>query len=185
VRREIENLIGEEVPEDSAEDSERETSVGMILTALVGAALAALFTPDPSPDPADVGEVGDARVPVAAIREALSVAGGGRPEFAGPRATEMIGNGARAQARLELAGVRTLSYRWVYGTEPRQEFPPHRALDGSEFDSWDSPSLAVDAVYSWIGGSYHPGDHGGCRCSYERVLTVGVGALPVAAALML
>jgi len=185
VRDELEALTGEEVSEEPAESRDRDTSIAMILAALIGAALGALFTPDPSPDPADLGEVGDARVPVVALREALSVAGGGRSEFTGPRATELIGNGARAQARLELAGLRTLSFRWVYGLEPRKEFPPHLALDNEEFDSWESEGLSVDSAYSWLGRSfYHPGDHRGCRCSYERILSVSVGALPIAATSM-
>ena len=99
----------------------------------------------------------------------------------GGSASELVGNGARNVARLDLATVRTLSFVWVYGTEPRREFPPHLSLDNAEFDSWEDERLSVDSLYSWLGrGFYRPGDHRGCRCTFERVMTVG---LPLAAAL--
>jgi hypothetical protein len=172
-RREVERLTGGEVEEDGEEAEDRRSALSIILRALVAAAAAALFTPDPSPDPADLGEVGDTRVPVAELREALSVAGGGASSFEGTKASELVGNGARTVRQLEVAAVRTLSFVWVYGSEPRQEFPPHRSLDGAEFDTWESEQLSVDPLYSWLGrGFYRPGDHRGCRCSYERVMTI-------------
>jgi hypothetical protein len=172
-RREVERLTGGEVEEDGEEAEDRRSALSIILRALVAAAAAALFTPDPSPDPADLGEVGDTRVPVAELREALSVAGGGASSFEGAKASELVGNGARTVRQLEVAAVRTLSFVWVYGSEPRQEFPPHRSLDGAEFDTWESEQLSVDPLYSWLGrGFYRPGDHRGCRCSYERVMTI-------------
>jgi hypothetical protein len=180
-RRYVERITGAEVDNPNEEQS-RSNGVALILAALVAQVIAARLTPGGVPDP--VGEVPDTRAPVGAIRNGLSVAGGGAAYAEGLRAWELVGNGYDTVTTLENRGYRTLSYRWDYGLAPRiTEFPPHRALNNTEFDSWESEVLAVSSEWSWLRRPfYKPGDHQNCLCSYTRILTIAL-PVPIAASL--
>lgn len=123
-------------------------------------------------------------VPVADVRTALDRAGGGLASRTadGEEAWELIGNGRHTVTALDRVGVKTQAFRWVYGTAPRQSFEPHLNLDGEVFDRWDADVLAQEGTGGeWIGGThFHPGDHRGDRCTYERVLVEKEGLLLVA-----
>jgi hypothetical protein len=42
-------------------------------------------------------------------------------------------------------------------------------LDETEFDSWESPLLAVSSEDAWLRRSYYrPGDHKGCNCAFVQ-----------------
>lgn len=176
----IERLTGLPIV-NPLEQANREAGVAAILAGIVEAVEGSLFTPGAKPDPIDLGEVLDRPVPVAAIRAGLSLAGGGESFAQGVRAWELVANGHDNVLTLEQRGYRTLSYRWDYGLAPRDEFPPHKALNGREFDSWESSVLTVNADDAWLKRPfYSPGDHRGCLCSYTRILTISL-PLPVAA----
>jgi len=53
---------------------------------------------------------------------------------------------------------------WVYGSEPRNTFRPHLALDDHRFNSPQDQRLIPPPGSEWLGERMHPGDHDGCRC---------------------
>lgn len=163
-------------------DEARTAGVAAIVGSLLATIRQRLFTPQAAPDPIDLGEVPEVAVPVQAIRDGLSIAGGGLPFAEGTKAWELVGNGRLVNDALELHQVRTLQFRWEYGLASRErEFPPHKALDGSEFDSWESDTVR-NFDTPWLNRShYKPGDHKGCLCTYTRVLTLALQVPGVAA----
>ena len=168
-------------PRSLEEDTDLDDGLSMLTLILLTAAAAALVTPGAEPDPVDVGEVRDLRVPVTEIRDALSTVGGGIPEYSDTVSWELIGNGRRTQQRLSNVGASSLEYQWLYGDPASRvsNFDPHRRLNGTTFTEWDDPALSVTADGSWVGVShYRPGDHRGCLCQYQRTVTL---PLPVAA----
>lgn len=133
------------------------------------------------------GEGGPDIVPFADVRRALDAAGGGDAARSvdGEEAWELVGNGRHTVTALIGAGVATTGFRWVYGTTPRQTFEPHLNLDGDVFNRWDDPILDQSGTGGeWVGGThFYPGDHRGCRCTYERVLADRAGIVSLAASL--
>lgn len=181
VRAWLSRIIGADITIDG-QDTARTLGVAAIVKAILDHVRGRLFTPDPSPDPIDLGEIPDVAVPVKALRDGLSIAGGGLPLFEGEKAWELIGNGKDTLDVLQARGFRSLSYRWEYGLAPRaREFRPHRDLDRDEFDSWEASKLTVEGGFPRR-SFYKPGDHSGCLCSYTRILTLSLN-LPVAASL--
>jgi hypothetical protein len=180
VRGWLSRLIGADISIEE-QDAARAAGVPAIVKAVLDHVRARLFTPDSSPDPIDLGEIPDVAVPVKALRDGLSIAGGGLPLFEGQKGWELIGNGKNTVDTLNARGFRTLAYRWEYGLAPRAvEFPPHRALDQREFPSWEAEGLTVTSEASWLARPFFkPGDHAGCLCSYTRILTLSL-QLPVA-----
>lgn len=168
-RRWVEGLTGRPA---QFEDEEQTRGVGLDL--IIGGVLEAirrrLFTPSARPDPIDVGDLPDTLPPIDVLRRGLSVAGGGEPQFDDQATIDMIGNGQRIHDELSDNGFRPELMVWRTGA-PSHPFDPHQRLEGVEFESWDSPKLAVTLDGQWISGShYRPGDHRGCQCSVEQVL---------------
>jgi hypothetical protein len=158
---------------DDDQDRDLDTALALILAAVAGAVTRAATTPGGAPDPIDVGELGDIRVPVPEIRAGLSVAGGGPAVLDGAAPTELIGNGQTVTNILERHGIRTGSVRWSYGdpSARQRNFPPHQALDGVEVPTFDG--LTVSDEDAWLGRtSYRPGDHKGCLCRFVRVVLI-------------
>lgn len=162
----------------STQADDREAATLTLTATLTALALAVLFDgpPDAGPGEIDLGAV----VPANLIREALAVAGGAATlerSAAGGLAVDgrPVGGVATGErARTLFARVRAwwTGYRWEYGdaAERSRPFPPHQALAGRTFATWDSPELAADGV-SWLGAlSWSPGDHRGCRCSFVPVV---------------
>lgn len=71
-------------------------------------------------------------------------------------------------ALTETVGSYATQYTWVTG-HPNVPFPPHQALDGVTWFSWQEfDKLDVPDADSWLPGSvFFPGDHDGCQCEYE------------------
>jgi hypothetical protein len=158
---------------DDDQDRDLDTALALILAAVTGAVVRASTTPGGAPDPVDVGELGDIRVPVPEIRAGLSVAGGGPAVLDGVAPTELIGNGQTVTSILERNGIRTGAVRWSYGdpSARQRNFPPHQALDGVEVPTFDG--LTVSDEDAWLGRtSYRPGDHKGCLCRFVRVVLI-------------
>lgn len=179
VRDWLARLVGAEVPIEG-QDAARAAGVAAIIAAVLAAVRGRLFTPGADPDPFDLGEIPEVSVPVAALRDGLSIAGGGLPLFEGDKAWELIGNGKDSLDALTVGGFRTLAFRWDYGLMPRgREFEPHKRLDGDPFSSWEDEKLSVTGDFPRR-SFYKPGDHRGCLCTYVRELTLSL-TLPVAA----
>ena len=174
-RAAVDRLVG--LNDDELTDDEhtrnRDTALALILAAVTTAIVTARHTPDALPDPADIGEVLDRRIPVQELRHGLSIAGGGPASLDGAVPTELIGNGQTATVTLETHGYRTGAIRWQYGDPAARErnFPPHQALDGITVGSFEG--LPVDENDSWLGRTnYRPGDHKGCLCRYVRIVQI-------------
>jgi hypothetical protein len=112
-------------------------------------------------NPDDVVRAGD-------IRTALATIGGA------PAGLKEGGSSSAPLGGLALGGTITelitakagpaFGYMWVYGTDPRNTFHPHKALDDHRYDSMSDARLATSKATAWLGDYYHPGDHDGCRC---------------------
>lgn len=166
------------------EEEDLTAGVFTLRNILLTSALAALFTPGGEPDPADVGELRDLRLPAGEIRDAISVVGGGTASYEEGATWELIGNGRRTNTRLLEQGATTLMFQWQYGDPAARtrNFEPHRALNGTRFTTWDDPLLAQTGAGSWVSGShFRPGDHRGCLCRYTREVTLQVTAVAAAA----
>lgn len=147
---------------------------------LLAAATAALFRPDGRPDPADLGEAFDTRVPVAGIRGALTVAGGGTATAVQDEFVELVAGGRRVVDMGTERGVSTLSFVWRYGDPAGRvsNFKPHQNLDGTGYTNRQDPVLATAGTGgSWVGAFFRPGDHDGCQCVPGRVVTLSVPGL--------
>jgi hypothetical protein len=154
----------------STRDQDRALAVAAVAAAVAGSTAQSVFKP---PTPSGESSLdGSDIVPIARLRAAIDRAGGGEAARTAEDAWEMIGNGKHTADSLARAGFVSDQFRWVYGTSPRQTFEPHLNLDGAVFDRWDSETLSQDGTGGeWVGGShYYPGDHRGCKCSYERVI---------------
>ena len=134
--------------------------------------------------PAPEGEAGRDIVAFADVRRALDQAGGGGAARAADEAWELVANGRHTVESLDVVGIRSQAFQWVYGTTPRNTFEPHLRLDGAVFARWDDPTLDQSGTGGeWVGGThYYPGDHRGCRCTYQRVLVDASGVISIAAA---
>lgn len=172
---EVERLGGASVPRDESEEgSSVDSAVALLVAAALASTRARLYTPGAEPDPADTGEVPDARaVSGRTLLDVTTVAGGGLagvlPDGSGFDVG--VGNGPRSVAWLRSVGLVTIAYRWVYGDRSARavNFEPHLILEGVEFDRWDDPALTNRGTFP-LGVQLHPGDHAGCLCGSERVL---------------
>lgn len=137
--------------------------------ALSGLAVERLF--DPAPEPPDQGEVSaDTDVPFNVVGEALSRAGGAEEaDPTVPIAALGVATGTIMQRVLAGKGVMTEGYEWVYGTAPRETFPPHLRLSGTFFESFDDDALINSGGFPGV-GHYHPRDHRGCLCDAKPVM---------------
>jgi len=164
---------------------DREQATTLLTASLTALALTVLF--DGPPDQG-LGEVdATAVVPASLIRETLAVAGGARNverTAAGGlsidgRPVGGVATGERSRNLFARVRAWWTGYRWEYGdaSERTTPFPPHLAMAGRTFATWDDPVLAAEGV-PWLGSvTVSPGDHRGCRCSW-----VPVAVLPEAQA---
>lgn len=153
------------------QDDDTEAGWLVLQAALVGIVGGRLLTPDGSPDD---GEVDTAlAVPRGPARQALARAGGiVSPGFQPAGVAGEVGPGFTvggvATGPRTVVAMRSLGYtvsRWVWHTgRPSVPFPPHQALGGISFSSWDDPVLANAGRWPPF-GRYFPGDHPGCACS--------------------
>ena len=166
VRTWLARLIGR--TSDFDDVSAREQGVAIIVAGVLETARRKLFTPDASPDPIDTGLIAEITTPTEAIRNGMSVAGGGPAVYENGKAVELIGNGQRVHDELAGAGFFVDGYVWKYG-HPSRPFEGHRRLDGTEFTSWEDPQLEVSFNDAWLRRShYRPGDHKGCVCAFVQ-----------------
>jgi hypothetical protein len=121
---------------------------------------------------------GGAYVTMSMIRDAATLAGGGRhladvPNASGmPRSTPQdSGRAVLSTATLEATGWNfSDARRWVYGVS-ENGFEPHVQLDGTVFESWSDRELAAAAPDEFpYATHYHPGDHDGCCCDWLPVV---------------
>lgn len=137
----------------------------------------------PEPDVPDLGEVPDALVSPSVVRAALAHAGGLHTAIAGltrdglPGARNVgvggIGTGELLGDFMRQQGAEVAGYEWAYGISSRH-FEPHRALDGTKFDTWGTPPLATAGTGGeWVGDHFAPGDHKGCHCDYMPIWADG------------
>lgn len=84
----------------------------------------------------------------------------------------MVATGLNLRGALSAAGVPQYAYRWQWGGSARP-FPPHQELNGRIFSDQTHESLKVAEAYSsWLPATtYRPGDHKGCSCSTEYLLS--------------
>ena len=195
-RTETERILDQQIPRDPAEEETWvEKAVDFLRTALISLALARLFTPDPTPDPAQTGEVADGVVPAETLVAALTYAGGGTPSSV-PGAPRGLAVGEHTRQVVEGAGYKVISEIWYYGDPSTRQtnFPPHQALNGQAVRTWTQPGLEVGQSYTtrlrngevrehslgWLDVThYFPGDHRGCRCTtYPIVELTSVGGTP-------
>lgn len=155
-----------------------DASASALVVALTALASALLFDPTPDPGPGEVDVT--AIVPASIIREALATAGGattvqrtavgGLSTIDGP--VGAVATGVRSRALFARIRAWWSGYRWDYGDASARQrpFPPHQALAGRVFSTWDSPELANTGA-EWMGTlSLSPGDHAGCRCSWTPIV---------------
>lgn len=157
-------------PSDEGESLARSQGVQVIIAGIVEAVRRKLFTSDARPDPIDLGRMPDITTPTEAIRNGLSLAGGGPAVYEDGNTSELIGNGQKVKEELAGDGFFVDGYEWKYGN-PANTFEPHLRLDGVQFTSWEDPRLAVGFGHSWLRRShYRPGDHKGCQCAFVQVI---------------
>lgn len=158
--------------EDEARDAD--AAVAILMAAILESTRSSMFTPGPEADPADLGELGDARVLSGrTLLDATTTAGGGLSGLI-PDAGGFdfgVGNGPRSVSQLRARDLVTLAWVWDYGSPSlrKHQFVPHVLLDGIEFDQWDDPALENKGTFP-RGLHLHPGDHAGCLCGAERIL---------------
>lgn len=161
---------------EAAQDAER--AGDRLVVALTALATALLFDPNPEVGPGEVDVT--STVPAVIVREAIAMAGGAqaveRTAVGGIVTPDgpVGGVATGARSRTLFARIRAwwTGYRWDYGDASARQrpFPPHQALSGRVFTTWDSPELANTGA-EWMGTtSYRPGDHAGCRCSFSPVV---------------
>lgn len=130
-----------------------------------------LYEPTPTDDP--VGELPDALVPPGLVRSALAVAGGVLADATGRPPLNGLTSGQLLDGFLRSAGQEVVEYEWAYGISSRP-FPPHARLDGVVFAGFDDDALSTTGTgHEWVGGTFAPGDHGGCHCDYVPIYTDG------------
>lgn len=127
------------------------------------------------------GEGGEFDIPATLVRDALAEVGGldeTGPGNRAPGASNGLGNGSTVRGTLDDRGALHVGLEWRYGMEPRNTFHPHERLDGQRFLAWTDDVLATEPGDAWIGPFYHPGDHGGCMCSWFTVYALPTGGTP-------
>ncbi len=132
---------------------------------------------NPMPGAAAVGEAdATSTVPMALVREVLSLAGGDQPtggvtpgDATVPLQSEMggpaggVATGPDVMAAVQSSGGAVDGYTWDYGAAVRTPFPPHMDLDGVTFTNFDDEVLINDEGFPDL-AYYMPGDHEGCVC---------------------
>jgi hypothetical protein len=143
----------------------------ILLAALLALGRSRIFTPDGTPDDGEFDP--HVAVPAGIVRDALARAGGtlgsGAPSALG--AGEAAGGPASGERMLRLlarTGAVQVAWRWDVGM-PSVPFPPHQALSGLVFATWDAEQLTNAAGFPHA-GHYYPGDHKGCQCDAVPVL---------------
>ena len=167
-------------PTDGRRSAARALAVATIATAIAQAVASAAVSGRPKPQ----GEMpARAIVPFSDVRQALDNAGGGIANRVGSEANSLIANGVHTNEALLAGGIGTFAFEWVYGSTPRNSFPPHIRLDGVRFERWDDESLSQEGSgFEWVGGThFFPGDHRGCLCTYKRTLGELAASQPIAA----
>lgn len=113
-----------------------------------------------------------AQVPEAAVRTLTSTANGGSNQGNGKagntnRPTHAGADPALREPLQETVGTFATEYTWHHD-EPRVPFPPHVALDGRSWFTWEEfDALNHGGDNFPAGDTYFPGDHDGCRCEYS------------------
>lgn len=154
-------------------DEDRRAGWAALSAALVATATSRLFAPD---QPHALGER-DATLLVqpGAVRDALSIAGGG-PRAGGASEVAVSGagrggllSGETVSAMFHAAAVEELGWVWVYGDPSSRSMPfePHLELDGLTFATWEDPALTNGADFPEVDFLY-PSDHMGCQCTFAR-----------------
>lgn len=143
-----------------------------------------LYNPDPNVGPGEWADLNpDTLVSTGTIRTALGIAGGGDTgtDAAGTAVTTLgqpvgqIGTGSTITNLLEAGGMETEEYEWNHGPS-LHPFEPHLDLDGTQFASFESETLANTDGYP--GNAYFfPGDHEGCSCFPAGTLVSGPDAV--------
>lgn len=153
-------------------DEDASEGWALLLGALLTLGRSRIFTPDGSPDDGEFDP--HVSVPAGLVRDALARAGGALGEqTAAPSATGAgtasggPASGVRMLRLVQRTGARQVAWRWDVGM-PAVPFPPHQALDGLVFQSWDDEQLASAGFPNR--GHYYPGDHRGCQCDAVPVL---------------
>ena len=157
---------------DRKQEDRRNAAWPIFAAAVLASARDALFAPPPIPG--EPGSPGLPRVQPGVVREALAKAGGSSattnpttgavtdPSTGGP-----VGLVATGEDMAELWGTHGqpwTGYIWTHD-DPPTDFPDHLALDGVEFDTWESPELStLGSDSEWVGPYWFPGDHPGCAC---------------------
>lgn len=145
--------------------------------ALTDAAEEALFDPDATALADAPGEPADGWVHPGDVADLLAETGAAavvaagrhrRPPRRGTFGRAAVGGFATgpvpATVIAEQGGV-LLARQWFYRPwVDRDEFGPHRRLNGTRFVGWSDEVLATDAESAWLGSHMRPGDHDGCRC---------------------
>jgi hypothetical protein len=130
---------------------------------------------------ATLAEAGEAdtlvAVPHGLVRRALAEVGGianpgaqphGLAGEIGPGSTVGgVATGPQTLRALRIVGYTVASWEWHHGA-PTITFPPHAALSGTSFTSWDAPELTNGGAWPPF-STYFPGDHVGCSCSATPV----------------
>jgi len=131
------------------------------------------FSPTPGNDAGAArlarGDSTFAEVPAGLLLSTMTTAGGGVGATPGSIG---VANGATVEGWMELGGLVTVAWTWVYGTYPRETFRPHKRLDGVVFDDFESDAL-YNVSNRWPHNSYwYPGDHWFCACRSSRTLAL-------------
>lgn len=137
-----------------------------------------LYEPDPNVGPGDWADLNpDTLVPTGTIRAALAVAGGGElgVDAGGSATVELgepvgqIGTGTTIENLLTTSGAEQTGYEWSHGPALKP-FEPHEALDGVDFESFESDVLANSEGFP-ANAFFFPGDHQGCVCDFVPMYT--------------
>lgn len=171
---------------EAQQDEDRHRGAALLTAGLVAFTSARLF--DPRPNAPALGEFDSAlNAPVSVIREALTTAGGGSSGLAHDgaaagitpggtsrdpitdRVSTGVTDGASISGMLQALHISTTGWVWNVG-EPDHPFEPHQELEGVEFTSWTDEALVNSG--SWPEAAfYFPGDHDGCQCYPEQILS--------------
>lgn len=193
---ELETIVDSSVPDRSGlearQDEDRDHAWGWFAAALTALLARRIYDPDPAAP--ELGEHDTSMtVPTGLVRATISQAGGApllefNPEDlsqvgavladGGTRPVGGIGQGELILEQLRGFGVATKALKWVYGHSIRATFHPHLSLDAIVFRDYDDPRLVNGAGWPPF-GHYFPGDHYGCRCDVELILTPPAGLVPM------
>lgn len=153
-------------------DDDDEAGWLLLLGSLLTLGRSRIFTPAGTPDDGEFDP--NVAVPAGPVREALARAGGALGELGAPSSTGLgaasggPASGARMLRLVRRFGAVAQAWRWEVGM-PARPFPPHQALAGVIFRTWDDAALTNGGRFPH-GSYYYPGDHRGCQCDAVPVL---------------